>query len=56
MALHVDPDYFVHPSIVAYLLLPVTWVLLPLGGCAPHLLQPHLSATIYRSILDWSVS
>ena len=56
MANHVDPDYFVHPSIIAYILLPVTWVLLPLSGYAPHILRPYVSAAVYHFLLDWNVS
>ena len=53
---NVDPDYFKHPSVIAYVLLPVTWVLLPMSGYAPHLLKPYVSATAFTFLLDWSVS
>ena len=56
MARHVDPDYFEHPSIIAYILLPVTWGLLPISGYAPHLLKPYVSAAVYGFLLDWNVS
>ena len=53
---NVDPDYFEHPSVVAYVLLPVTWVLLPMSGYAPQLLMPYVSAAAYDFLLAWSVS
>ena len=55
-ARNVDPDYFEHPSVIAYVLLPVTWVLLPMSGYAPQLLEPYVSAAVFAFLMAWSVS
>ena len=38
----VSPNYFLYPEFLAFVFLPVTWVLLPMGAFYPEILVAYL--------------
>ena len=52
----VPPNYFIYPEFLAFVFLPITWVLLPVAGFQPNLLADYLPPDIFQSISKAQVS
>ena len=52
----VPPNYFIYPEFLAFVFLPITWVLLPVAGFQPNSLADYLPPDIFQSISKAQVS
>lgn len=52
----VHSNYFAHVSPVAYLFLPMNWLLWPIAGYYPQILEPYMSDDAFEILLTFRVS
>ena len=51
----IPPDFFVYPELLAFIFLPITWILLPVAGFHPELMKDYLPVTAFMFLANYQV-